>query len=215
MIFLGQFPFGISYQDFEELSNQEKIPYNWKELIYHLIDESPPLNDTYIDQNSGLELAKPNIIKAMSDEEFKPDCYIKLNIERDPVTHVLWFIPSQFICKNLENRFEEEFSMVRIKKLEYLACLSFQIIQIVTSNQKYNEKLVEMSLARSSGIWWVKFGPKFNPIINANALEYLTKLDFDGLRNLISRHEFNFTSCLELNFYKKIFSEESNIVLSF
>lgn len=101
------FPSGISYNDMDEMSSQKRIPAEWRVLLFSLLK----CKIRYDDEESKSEGAEgstptPNptpyftpsgddgVPTKFGKDSFKPDSYIWLNIQKDPVTDEIIFVPT-------------------------------------------------------------------------------------------------------------------------
>lgn len=192
--FICLFPSGLSYQDMEELSLQGRIPSNWKSILisYLQAKKQPEKLQAADDEQTDEE-------KQLERSDFKPNNYIWINILKDPLTNEIYFVPTQFVSRYIENNLKEDSYRQGIKKLEYIAILSLAMIEKAKANYDYNEKLIEFSSVSYYGIWRPSQGRIFNVYSDNNQIIYLNSPAFDlsSLKKCFGYHESNLLSCVE------------------
>ncbi len=198
------FPGGLSYEDMEELALQERVPANWKWILISYLKprkQSDSPSTEVEDEPLGVE-------KDLDRNDFKPDNYIWINIERDKITNEIYFKPTQFVSRYIEKNLQEDFIEQAMKKLEYMTLLGLAMIEKAKSNFDYNEKLVEFSGVNNYGIWKPLHSNIFNIYHEKNKHEYLSSLELSlsELKQYFNYHESNFLSCLELSTITNILS---------
>jgi len=202
--FMCLFPGGLSYEDMEELALQERIAANWKWVLISYLKprkQSGPSGEVEDDEPLGSE-------KVLDRNDFKPDNYIWINIERDKTTNEIYFKPTQFVSRYIEKNLQEDSIEQAIKKLEYMTLFGLAMIEKAKANFDYNEKLVEFSGVSNFGVWKPPHNTIFNIYHEKNKHEYLNSLDLSlsELKQYFNYHETNFLSCLELSTITNILS---------
>ena len=207
-IFICLFPAGLAYQDLEMLEIQKKIPPNWKYILLSFLTakvnfddhvttpgETPGLNVTEIDRNS-----------------FKPDNYIWITIDKNPNNNDIYFVPTQFLTRYIENHLIEDCLEANIKKLEYIALLSLAIIEKAKLNYEYNEKLIEFSMVSHYGIWEIGERKYFDLYNDRNQILYIKNLPYDqtNLKKCFQSHKSNFLCCIEPKVIQDILQEDES-----
>jgi len=217
------FPGGLSFLDLEELASLGRISTNWKELLYAFL-RTKSLCNQYLSQmpedqqtipfEEKYKLIQQTLedknVKKIGREDFKADNYIWVNINKDPLTGEVWFVPTQFIIKFTERNLVQCCSHYTFKKLEYMALLSMGLIDKIKKVYGYHEKLMEFSAVSTYGLWRLK-SPELGLTNPENRVKYLDgpEYDFEKLKTWFSCHESNFFSCFDLEGLNRIMSDKN------
>lgn len=211
LLFICLFPSGLSFQDLEELSDQRRIPQDWKEILLDFLKNNS-LSNQYqyqlkqIEEKFEIQLDEGEVsicrekkVRKLERGDFKPNNYIWLSITMDPIDKEIWFFGKELIIKYVEKTFKQDICDQNLIKLEYLTILGNGLIDRIKANYDYIEKLLESSAVSNYGLWRAPEGKYFNIFKKENRLKYLENpiYDFDKLKRLFGSHESNFFSCLE------------------
>ena len=218
IIFLCLFPAGLSYRDLELIAKQGKIPGNWKEILLSFLRKKSLCNQFYHQlagsggENNAVETSdgdQSQEKKKIERSDFKPDNYIWISINKDPIDNEIWFAPTQFLVRYVEKHLCEDFYNSNIEKLEYMAMLSLHIIERVKKHYDYIEKLLEFSAVSTYGIWRVCDGHKFSGSVCDNFINPLEnyEYDFERAKRWFGSHEGNFFNCLDPEIMKCMVSQ--------
>jgi len=193
----------------EELAHQERIPHNWQRLLISLLRRKQSLESSKV-----LDEETPTGDETITKSVFKPDNYIFLNITKDPTDEEIYFVPTQFVSRFIENNLIHEAYELAIRKLEYMTLLSLALIEKLKANFAYNEKLVEFSTVSTYGIWKIPENRLFNVYSKKNKINYLmgVNYDFAKLKKCFGYHEPNFLSCIDNRQANNILNADSKLI---
>jgi len=196
------FPAGLSYSDLEELENQHKIPKNWKSILLSFLTTKVNTDDHFETPSADIE--------EIDRSSFKPDNYIWITIEKNPQNNDIYFVPTQFLTRYIEDNLIEDSLDQNIKKLEYIALLSLAMIKAMKNSHEYDEKLIEFSTVSEYGIWKIHQGKYFDLYVERNHCFYIKDIsnDLTNLRKTFQSHKSNFLCCFEPKLIQDIFQED-------
>jgi hypothetical protein len=188
------FPSGLSFRDLHEMERQERIPKNWQKLMFFLLNRD---NEKEVSNSLTTPLNPESPDKYTY---FRCDNYFWLSVAKDSVEDDLYFTPSQFVSRYIEQNLFSDISALIVKKFEYLAIMAKTMVDKMLFFYEYNEKLLEFSAVSNNGIWKSFVENDFDINDPKNIISYFgsSRECLLKMKKTFSLHEGNFSSCFDL-----------------